>query len=87
VTVTEDAMLGWMDAASGRPYIALKGYQGVSGTISIGRYDEGVISGSFNGVAGYWPMGGDPEKDPPSTTIRIADGRFKYSGERFSPRR
>ena len=68
---------------NGLPYIVQKDYQGVSGTIKVARYDEGVISGTFSGTLGQWPIGADPEKEPPSATVTISDGYFKYSGKRI----
>jgi len=84
ISLVEDAFLNWLESGTSRAFIAKKDYLGVGGVITIGRYDDDVISGSFSGTAGYWPIGSDPEQEPPSATVEIADGRFKYSGKRFS---
>jgi hypothetical protein len=83
VSTVDDAMLVFAGVGGGLPYIAQKDYLGVSGTIKVARYDEGVISGTFSGTLGQWPIGADPEKEPPSATVTISDGYFKYSGKRM----
>lgn len=83
VSTVDDALLVFAGVGGGLPYIAQKDYQGVSGTIKVARYDEGVISGTFSGTLGQWPIGADPEKEPPSATVTISDGYFKHSGKRM----
>jgi len=86
VSTTEDARLVFAAVGGSTPYIAQKDYVGVSGTITIERYDEGIISGTFCGTLGQWPVGADPEDEPPSATVTIDDGFFKYSGKRIQGR-
>ncbi|MEO0109093.1 MAG: hypothetical protein ABIK62_08020, partial [candidate division WOR-3 bacterium] len=85
VSLVEDAWVNWLDA-SGRAFMARKDFVGVGGAITVARYDDNVISGIFEGTAGWWPIGADPEHEPPSATVSIKNGHFKYSGRRFSAR-
>jgi hypothetical protein len=77
----DDAMLVWYDIPQGRYYMAGNDMQGVSGTITIDRLDDAVISGTFSGTLGWWQTGHDPSQDPPDATTEVGSGWFKYAGE------
>jgi hypothetical protein len=83
VSQVDDAVLVWIGYGSMQPYIAQKDWQGVGGSINVTRYDAGVVSGTFSGTLGWWPPEANPREDPPSQTVTIGDGYFKYSGKRI----
>ena len=75
-------MLIYVDGVRG--YTAMYGYQGVSGSISVGGYGRGVISGVFSGTLGWWDFTRtpppNPMTDPPDATMVLSDGVIKTSG-------
>ncbi len=90
-TSDENATIYWTDAGSGRTYVVMKDFVGVSGTIDVKRCQSDAIVGHFDGSLGWWDFGKDPEKEPPSDTIALEGGVFKFTGKvssgKFSPQR
>jgi hypothetical protein len=90
-TSDENATIYWTDAGTGRTYVVMKDFVGVSGTIDVMRCQPDAIIGHFDGSLGWWDLGKDPEKEPPSDTITLDAGVFKFTGKvgsgKFSPQR
>jgi hypothetical protein len=88
-TSDENATIYWTDAGTGYTYTVMKNYVGVNGTISVDRCRSDAITGHFSGKLGWWDFGKDPEKEPPSDTITLDAGVFKFTGKvgsgKFSP--
>jgi hypothetical protein len=80
-TADENATIYWTDAGTGYTYTVMKNYVGVNGTISVDRCRSDVITGHFSGKLGWWDFGKDPEKEPPSDTITLEGGVFKFTGK------
>jgi len=81
-TSDEDAVIALTELTTGKLFIVQKDYVGVDGSIDVGRYDEDIVSGRFNGKLGRWSIGQNPEEDPPSETVEIQNGVFKHTGLR-----
>jgi len=77
----ENAVIYWMDVERGHTYVAMKGYVGVNGTISVECCQSDAIIGHFSGTLGWWDFGKDPTEDPPSATITLEGGLFKFTGK------
>jgi hypothetical protein len=90
-TADENATIYWTDAGTGRTYTVMKDFVGVNGTIDVGRCRSDVMTGHFSGKLGWWDFGKDPEKEPPTDTIGLRDGIFKFTGKvgsgKLSPQR
>ena len=90
-TSDENATIYWTDAGTGYTYTVMKNYVGVNGTISVDRCRSDAITGHFHGKLGWWDFGKDPEKEPPTDTIALRDGVFKFTGKvgsgKLSPQR
>ena len=90
-TADENATIYWTDAGTGYTYTVMKNYVGVNGTISVDRCRPDAITGHFSGKLGWWDFGKDPEKEPPTDTIALRDGVFKFTGKvgsgKLSPQR
>jgi hypothetical protein len=90
-TADENATIYWTAAGTGRTYVVMKNYVGVSGTIDVKSCQPDAIIGHFEGKLGWWDFGKDPEKEPPSDTITLDAGVFKFTGKvgsgKLSPQR
>lgn len=80
-TSDENATIYWTVAGSGRTYTVMKDFVGVNGTISVDACRPDAIIGHFYGKLGWWDFGKDPEKEPPTDTIGLRDGVFKFTGK------
>lgn len=80
-TSDENATIYWTDAGSGRTYTVMKDYVGVNGTIDVERCRSDVITGHFQAKLGWWDFGKDPKKEPPTDTIGLRAGVFKFTGK------
>ena len=79
----KDAVIAVIQMSTGKVFYVEEGLTGVSGTITVKRFSSDVLSGVFSGTLGYWALGADPSKDPPSETMSIENGFFKHTGIRF----
>lgn len=87
IQTCDDAFICLIDNRESRVYYAIRGYVGVNGTIDITRYDAEVISGRYSGTLGYWSPGLIPNRDQPTVTLTITDGRIKHTGWRVGSHR
>jgi hypothetical protein len=74
------ALIVLVDMAGGGTYSVQQNCHGVSGTITVTRFDQDRCEGTFSGTLGRWEPGHDPHEDPPDETIEVTDGIFKYTG-------
>jgi hypothetical protein len=65
----------------GRTYYAQKGFVGVGCQINVTRCTPDAIYGDLAGTVGYWEPPNDPTRVPPTKTISLTQGKFKYTGK------
>jgi hypothetical protein len=80
-STTDGAVIIWSEVISGRSYSVQRGLVGVGGTIDVSRSESDIMTGRFSGLLGWWDAGRNPNEDPPSDTVRLKDGVFKYTGK------
>jgi len=79
-TTTNDSVaVMWVDAKTGRTYLARMGAFGVSCQIDVTKWTGDGLFGSFSGRVGYWQHG-SPDSMPPTHTVTLSEGAFKFSG-------
>ena len=79
----KDAVIAVIQMATGKVFYVQEGLTGVGGTITVKRNSSDFLLGVFSGTLGYWALGVDPTKEPPSETMLIENGFFKHTGLRF----
>jgi len=76
----DNAVISVTDMGTFVNFIVQKDYQGVSGEITVDRFDADRFVAHFSGTLGHWTSGRNPKQYPPDETMTVTNGLVKYTG-------